>query len=68
MKSDWARKHLLVVGLIAPNEYTVVEIMKIVGVSPLVSGYKSNNSIWLIFPALGFLNSLFISSSCKEIF
>jgi predicted dehydrogenase len=34
----------------------------------LVSGYKSNNSIWLKFPASGFLNSLFISSSCKAIF
>ena len=34
----------------------------------LVSGYKSNNSIWLKFPVSGFLNSLFISSSCKAIF
>jgi len=34
----------------------------------LVSGYKSNNSIWLKSPAPGFLNSFFISSSCKEIF
>jgi len=34
----------------------------------LVSGYKSNNSIWLSFPASGILNSFFISSSCKAIF
>ena len=34
----------------------------------LVSGYKSNNSIWLKSPSSGFLNSFFISSSCKAIF
>jgi hypothetical protein len=34
----------------------------------LVSGYKSNNSIWLKSPPSGFLNSFFISSSCKAIF
>ena len=34
----------------------------------LLSGYKSNNSIWLKFPVSDFLKSFFISSSCKEIF
>jgi TPR repeat protein len=38
------------------------------GWASLVSGYKSNNSIWLKSPPLGFLNSFFISSSCKAIF
>ena len=36
--------------------------------SSLVSGYKLNNSIWLKSSASDFLNSLFISSSCKAIF
>ena len=32
------------------------------------AGYKSNNSTWLKYWSSGFLNSFFISSSCKAIF
>lgn len=34
----------------------------------LLSGYKSNNSIWLGVEVSGFLKSCFISNSCKAIF
>ena len=32
-QSDWARKRLLVVRMIAQHEHTVAEIMKVVGIS-----------------------------------
>ena len=53
---------------IIPNRIWNDIIIPYLDSNPLLSGYKSNNSIWLKFPASGFLNSLFISSSCKAIF